>query len=652
MKLLDGVRAIALVAGASLLLVPPPASAAVGPVITADGITCTLADAILTSNDNVNTGGCLAVGPTSMVDTIELTYDVTLTTRDLNAGQDEDEEHGPNGLPEIEGHVTINAHGHTIQRDPELFSAANGGDGADPCSGDGERFRVIHVGYPGGNLTLNDATIRNGCSDEWGGGGFLYEGHDLELNRVTVTNNRAVVGGGILAHESTTVLNDSALVGNSAVAGGGLYVRTGTVRINNSTIIENAATGSGPGAVCVESLYIRSCLPNGAGGGIGLNGGTTNVTDSTVAQNSGVSGGGVYNGGATFYVNRASVYVNSATNGGFLFNQHGTAGLTNTSILHNSAANGGAIYNAGVGRTIVRHSTLAGNSATAGGGVFAANKRLVTISNTLLQNPAGGSCAFGIPGGSVASAGYNRSTDVTCSLIQATDQQNVADLKLGTLEVDGTPGGVYLPLLAGSPAIDTGSPDSTTADQIGQARIGAADIGAIEYPRFVKLWLGAKTNADKTLRLDLLAEVFVDGVPASPGRLSNVAIGGVGFANAVLLTVPVPAVDAPAGSLLEVRLSARRPCVASGPAAGTVRLWYAGQPIDSGPGRDAGSRVGATAAGRTRMLFLWEGFELSVFPAPGGPYNAYIDLPVNSSVPCAGPGRPFSSFGTWGISIP
>jgi hypothetical protein len=651
LKPLNRVRSIALVAGASLLLLPAPASAAtVGPVITADGITCTLANAILTSNDNVNTGGCIAVGPKSIVDTIELVYDVTLTTKDPTEGDDEDEEHGPSALPEIEGHLTINAHGHTIQRDPELFSVANGGDGADPCSGAGEKFRIIHVGYPGGNLTLNDATIRNGCSDEWGGGGFLFEGHDLELNRVTVTNNRAVMGGGILTHESTTVLNDSALAGNSAVAGGGLYVRTGTVRITNSTLSGNSATGA-TGTVCVESLYIKSCLPQGSGGAIGLNGGTTSITDSTFIYNVAFGGGGLYNGGATAYVTRATIAANTAVNGGFLFNQHGSVAITNVTAFLNSAYSGGVAYNAGVAGTIVRHATLAQNSATTGGGVFATNKRLVTISNTLLGNPTGGNCAFAA-GGSVVSAGYNRSTDATCLLTQATDQQNVADLRLGLPIDDGTPGGAYLPLLAGSPAIDKGSPDSTTSDQIGQARIGPADIGAIEYPRFVKLWLGAKTNADKTLRLDLLAEVFVDGVPVTPGQLSNVTIGGVGFANAALLTVPVPAVDAPSGSLLEIRLSARRPCVASGPASGSVRFWFNGQPVDSGPGRDAGSRAGVTAAGYTSILYLRDGFVLSTVAGPGGAADAFLDLAVNSSVPCTGPGRPFSPFGTWSMTIP
>ncbi len=490
MKVLTAFNGIALVLGVGLLLGPAPEAR--GATITADGTTCTFSDAILTANTNVNIGGCARVGSKGIADTIELIYDVTLTTKDLAAGEEEDEEKGPNGLPAIKAHITINAHGHIIERDPALFAD---GSPDDPCSGSGEKFRVFQVGYPGGNLTLNDAVVRYGCSIEFGGGALLFEGHHLVLNRVTIANNRAVMGGGILAHESTTEVTDSTLIENSAVAGGGIYARTGTVRFTNSTLTQNTATG-GSGNVCVESLYITSCLPKGSGGAIALNAGRTIVTDSTISGNAAVSGGGLYNGGATASLTRATLTQNTATNGGVIFNEHGSVSMTNVSVFQNSATRGGVIYNTGVGRTKVTHGTLVQNSATTGGGVYTTNKRLVTLGYTLLQNPAGGNCALGAPGASVKSAGYNRSTDDTCGLTLATDQQNVANLKLGSLTDDGTPAGARFPLLAGNPAIDKGSPDGTTTDEIGQLRMGIADIGAIEYPRFViGSWTGSNTIA-------------------------------------------------------------------------------------------------------------------------------------------------------------
>ena len=86
--------------------------------------------------------------------------------------------------------------------------------------------------------------------------------------------------------------------------------------------------------------------------------------------------------------------------------------------------------------------------------------------------------------------------------------------------------------------------------------------------------------------------------------------------------------------------------------AGLPGFWYDGQPVDTAPGQDAGSRLGATAAGQTSIFFLREAFALSPVAGPGGLSNLLVELPVNSRVPCSGPGRPFTPFGTWNVSIP
>jgi hypothetical protein len=74
--------------------------------------------------------------------------------------------------------------------------------------------------------------------------------------------------------------------------------------------------------------------------------------------------------------------------------------------------------------------------------------------------------------------------------------------------------------------------------------------------------------------------------------------------------------------------------------------------VDTGPGQDAGSRLGATAAGRTSMFFLREGFALLTIAGAGGASNQFIDVAVNSATPCTGPGRPFTPFGTWSVTVP
>jgi len=168
-----------------------------------------------------------------------------------------------------------------------------------------------------------------------------------------------------------------------------------------------------------------------------------------------------------------------------------------------------------------------------------------------------------------------------------------------------------------------------------------------------KVWIGLKNNDDIGLRVDLRAEVFVKvgatETPVGSGDLLNQPAGGSGFTNAVLYTIPLSLTNGssfPAGAALEVRVSVRRTCsAATGHNSGTVRLWYNGQKVDSGPTRDAGSRFDATIGGQTDDYFLRTGFGLS---KTAGSSRTSLDQFVNSSVSCAIPGgRPFTSYGTW-----
>ena len=649
-----GFRALAVVAlSAGSVLAPGPSPGALAATITADGARCTLTNAILTANTNTSRGGCLLVGPGRVDHTIVLTADVALTAVDDSVDEHEIAEHGPSGLPPINGLITINGNGHTIERDPALFAPAAGGDGVDPCSGTGAKFRIFRTEYPAGRLTLNDLTVRNGCVPTgYGGGGILHDGLNLTLNRVMLHNNKASLGGGVYSNETTTTINDSMLAQNSAQSGGGIFHRYGTVNIVRSTLVRNAATG-GSGTVCVTYEYVVSCLPAGAGGGSALKAGATNVTDSTIKENSAATnGGGVYNTeiGTTVLI-RSTVAQNSAgSHGGGIFVDAGTVNVTSATIAQNSAGgDGGGIFSSG-GATKVTSATIAQNSAGGhGGGIFTKRRadKQVTLKNTLLDNAVGGNCV--VDGTALASVGYNLATDGSCKLSSAHDQQNVADPKLGAYTDDGTPAHGHVPLLAGSPAIDAGTnAQCPAADQIGESRVGICDIGASEYPRRVKVWIGLKDGPDIGLRVDLRAEMFVNGTLAGQGQLDNVWAGGTGFSNAILFSISVAAVNVSVG-VLELTVSARRACSGAGRNSGTVRLWYNGNDVDSGPGRDASSRVGATHSGNTKDFFLRDSFALD---STAGSSRFFIDEFVDSSAACSGSGRPFTPFGTWSIPAP
>jgi endonuclease G len=167
----------------------------------------------------------------------------------------------------------------------------------------------------------------------------------------------------------------------------------------------------------------------------------------------------------------------------------------------------------------------------------------------------------------------------------------------------------------------------------------------------VNVWIGLKNSDDVGLRLDLQAELLVNGTVAASGTLNNVSSGSSGFNNAILqslgMSLTSGPVDLPAGAQIAARVSVRRTCAASGHNSGTVREWFNGLPIDNGPIRDAGSRLEVTAAGTVWTLFLRNGFDLTLLP---GINRQSVDAAVNSGAAC--PARPFTPFGVWSTTLP
>jgi len=162
-----------------------------------------------------------------------------------------------------------------------------------------------------------------------------------------------------------------------------------------------------------------------------------------------------------------------------------------------------------------------------------------------------------------------------------------------------------------------------------------------------KVWIGLANSDDVGIKFDLLATVYVNGAPVGSGELDSVPGGSSGFNNAILRTIPVNltggSVSVQSGDVLAVQISARNACVGSGHNSGRARLWYNGQPIDSGSGRDAGSRFDASVVGSPDDYFLRTSFTLNT--APG---SSRTSVDVSAGVKCG----PFQSFGTWSETIP
>jgi uncharacterized membrane protein len=159
------------------------------------------------------------------------------------------------------------------------------------------------------------------------------------------------------------------------------------------------------------------------------------------------------------------------------------------------------------------------------------------------------------------------------------------------------------------------------------------------------MWVGLKkTNAG--IRFDLRAKVYLNGSPIASGQLDSVAGGLHGFKNAnlntipLLLTAPVPVSS---GDQLSIEILVRNACSGSGADSAKAVLWYDGQPIDTGPTRDAGSRFDATIGGSNSNYFLRRADTLNTIAGSS-----------RRSVAKSAGGRcgPFHSFGIWNGSLP
>ena len=84
--------------------------------------------------------------------------------------------------------------------------------------------------------------------------------------------------------------------------------------------------------------------------------------------------------------------------------------------------------------------------------------------------------------GTVTSLGHNLIGDLTGCTITLQPSDLTGDPGLGEFTDDGAPGNGRFPLLPGSPAIDAGNDAACPAtDQLDTPRLGACDIGAIEF---------------------------------------------------------------------------------------------------------------------------------------------------------------------------
>lgn len=262
--------------------------------------------------------------------------------------------------------------------------------------------------------------------------------------------------------------------------GGGIYNCFGTLTVIDSIITGNRIT-SGHGTF-------------GYGAGIyNCPSSTLTLINTTISNNSALIGGAICNGGTLTIIDSAfSGNVARQHEGGAIAN-YGTLTITNSTFSGNIArpsllgSLAGGILNGGLfqsmGTLTINNSTLSGNVARGGkgGGIFNVKGSTVVLQNSIVASNTGGNCR-----GTLTSHGYNLSSDGTCDFDRAGDL-NDTDPKLGTLGNHGGPTRT-IPLLSGSPAIDSGNPNGCTdskghllkTDQRGKPRPDKEDTGGCD----------------------------------------------------------------------------------------------------------------------------------------------------------------------------
>ena len=340
----------------------------------ASATACTLA-----ANDCSLRGAIIKANSSPGADTIVLQSGATYTlSLDADGGGHAIDSGANNDDLDITSQITIEGNGATIERSTAVTCNLNG------TVQTGE-FRIFDV-RGGGNLTLQDLTVRNGCADggfpdNYGGGIFVASGPpaagQLTLTNVTLTQDRAYSNGGGIASGGTVTITGSTLSGNSAGTGGGinnLYMLT----IANSTLCGNSAAFSG--------------------GGI-ANGGMLTITGSTLSGNSaGNDGGGIYNVGM--------LTITGSTLSG------------NKADADNSGGgDGGGIWTSGANTVNASFVTIAGNStgSTGAGGGIRQRDGTFNIENSIVGHntaPTGPNCW--ITGGTFIPTGTNLATDRSC----------------------------------------------------------------------------------------------------------------------------------------------------------------------------------------------------------------------------------------------
>jgi len=388
-------------------------------------------------------------------------------------------------------------------------------DGGNQITVSGNSASAVFQIDPGSNDTLSGLTITGGSSTA-SGGGIVNNGTLVILNSMVSGNTTTMLGGGIYNNGALEIVG-SMLSDNSAPqAEGGGIENAGAMLLGNCTLVGNSAADDGGGidsgqTVATTTVYGSTFSDNNSddagsdGGAISNNAsGSMTVSNSTFSGNFAVgNGGGIRNGG-TLTISNSTLSGNTASAGsGGGINNAGTLTLLSTIVAGNTDSVGdedvsGAVQSTsthnligdGQGTTGITNGASGNQIGTSGSPI---NPRLAPLANygaaTQTMPLLGGSPAINA-GGPLTS--LTQGISATATTIPVGLAAAIASTFTGSLiQIDSEQ--ILVTDVSGSNLIVTRGYDGTTAaahnsgasvslptDQIGQARVGAPDIGAYE----------------------------------------------------------------------------------------------------------------------------------------------------------------------------
>ena len=193
--------------------------------------------------------------------------------------------------------------------DADIEISANSAEGADDAAS-----RVFLIDGDGDDTiatTLNGLVIRDGATDDLGGGIHVGQADALTLSNATISGNSSGGGGGIFGDDFATIaLTNATVSGNSSGSsgGGGILVFTdATITLTNAAVSGNSAGFGGGISGFGSSIVLTNATVSGNtavdlgiffanGGGINAIGGSLTLINTTVSGNAAEDDGGGING--------------------------------------------------------------------------------------------------------------------------------------------------------------------------------------------------------------------------------------------------------------------------------------------------------------------------------------------------------------------